>query len=260
MYLIYLDESGNTGNNLQETQQPVFVLAALLVPEEKWQRLETALQAEIDRFFPSPRPGDFEVHASELINPRGFFRSFPIQHRLDFYKSWMAIAEKHELKVIHRAIVKKRFARWLLDTFGTGIIINPHVAAFPLVAQVINDYLRSLSGPPLGILISDENKDVMRHIENAIRLLRFDQGTLRLSQIIEKGFFIDSDKSLLLQLCDLCAFCLRRMEEQKAGLPIKALDQPCIPWVKPLVHRGAEPLGDVLSWLQEQTKKGAARD
>jgi Protein of unknown function (DUF3800) len=34
MYLIYLDESGNTGNNLQETQQPVFVLAALLVPEE----------------------------------------------------------------------------------------------------------------------------------------------------------------------------------------------------------------------------------
>ena len=29
MHLIYLDESGNTGNNLHETQQPVFVLTAL---------------------------------------------------------------------------------------------------------------------------------------------------------------------------------------------------------------------------------------
>jgi hypothetical protein len=51
MQLIYLDESGNTGNNLQETQQPVFVLTALLVPEQKWLALESELQAESTSFF-----------------------------------------------------------------------------------------------------------------------------------------------------------------------------------------------------------------
>lgn len=77
-----------------------------------------------------------------------------------------------------------------------------------------------------------------RDVEKAIRLLRVEPSALRLSQIIEKGFFIESDKSLFLQLCDLCAFSARRLEEQKAGVPVKALDENCIPWVKPLVHRG----------------------
>jgi hypothetical protein len=236
------------------------LLASLLVPEQDWQLLEADLQAEVEKFFPAPRPNDFEVHASEIINPRGFFRTFPIKHRLDFFHSWMALAEKHNLKVIYRAIAKKRYARWLLESFGSGVIINPHIAAFLLVAQVLNEYLRSLPGSPLGILISDENKDVMFDVEKSIRLLRGDQGGLRLSQIIEKGFFIRSDKSLPLQLCDLCAFCLRRLEEQKAGVPVKPLDQNCIPWVKPLIHRGAEPLGDVLTWLKQQQNKEAARD
>jgi hypothetical protein len=260
MHLIYLDESGNSGNNLQEKQQPVFVLAALVVPEQKWLQLESELQAGIDESFPDPRPGGFEIHANELINPRGFFRQFPIKHRLDFFQAWMALAEKHELRVICRAIAKKRYARWLLESFGAGVVINPHVAAFPLVAQVLNDYLRSLPGGPLGILISDENKDVMHGVEKSIRLLRGDAAGLRLSQIIEKGFFIDSRTSLLLQLCDLCAFCLRRLEEQKAGVPIKPLDRDCIPWVKPLIYRAVEPLADGLTWLRQQQKEGAARD
>lgn len=260
MYLVYLDESGNTGNNLQETQQPVFVLCALLVPESKWLLIEMELQASIDRFFPSPRPLDFEVHANEIINPRHYFRQFPVRHRLDFVEDWMRIAARHELKVIYRAIVKKRFARWLQTTFGSGVLINPHVAAFALVAQVVNEYLKLVAGAPLGILISDENKDVIHDVEKAIRLLRGDPSSLRLSQIIEKGFFIESDKSLFLQLCDLCAFCARRLEEQKAGVPVKSVDQNIIPWIRPLVHHGTEPLPDVLTWLQDQQKKGAARD
>ncbi len=201
------------------------------------------------------RPSDFEVHANEIINPRGYFRQFSIQHRLDFFQSWMVLAEKHQLKVVYRAIAKKRYVRWLLEAFGPGVLINPHIAAFPLAAQVLNDHLRSLPGSPLGILISDENKDVMRDVEKSLRLLRGGQGGLRLSQIIEKGFFIESHQSLPLQLCDLCAFCLRRMEEQKAGVAIKRLDENCIPWVKPLIHRAAEPLTDVLTWLQNQQKK-----
>ena len=33
MHLISLDESGNTGTDLKDPQQPIFVLAALIVPE-----------------------------------------------------------------------------------------------------------------------------------------------------------------------------------------------------------------------------------
>ena len=259
MHLIYIDESGNTGKNLSDAHQPVFLLCALIVPENKWLELESALVAKLDAYFPN-RPEDFEVHANEIINPRGDIRNVPIKTRLEFFDSWFEIAKKFDLKVIHRAIVKKRYARWLISAFGPGVTINPHNVAFLLLTQVVNDYLRQTAGSPLGILISDENHEVMPDVEKIIRLLRGETGSLKLSQIIEKGFFIESRKSLILQLCDLCAYALRRMEEQKAGVKTKELDNHLIPWVKPLIHRGSEQMSDVLAWLESQQKKGAARE
>lgn len=254
MHLIYLDESGNTGNNLTDPHQPIFLLCALVVPEIKWLDVEKSLVAALDQHFPE-RVEPFEVHANEIINPRGYFRKYSIQQRLDFLEAWLGVAAKFDLKIIHRAIAKKRYARWLMDTCGPGVLINPHNVAFLLVSQVVNDYLRLAPGAPLGILISDENHEVMPDVEKSIRLLRGENGTLKLSHIIEKGFFIESRKSLLLQLCDVCAYALRRMEEEKAGLPIKSIDQNIIPWVKPLIHRGAESMPDVLAWLASQQKK-----
>jgi hypothetical protein len=261
MTLVYLDESGNTGTNLQDTQQPIFVLAALLVPETSWQGLENELSDAIQRIFPGKLPIDFEVHAADLINPKDqcFFRKFPVAKRLELYQAWMQIAAKAGLKVIYRAIAKRRFLQWLTDTFGSGVLINPHVAAFALLTQVVNDYLKAQLGNPLGILISDENKEVMKDIEKSIRLLRVNTSDLRLSQIIEKGFFIESHQSLLLQLCDLAAYTLRRKEEARIGLTVKTLNQLVIPLVEPLIHRGKEPMTDILGWLEELYKKGAAR-
>ena len=255
MHLIYIDESGNTGNNLTDPHQPIFLLCALIVPEEQWIKVEETLVSELNRHCPD-RPDDCEVHANEIINPRrGYFRGLSIEKRLAFLQAWLGVAKKFSLKVIHRAIVKKRYARWLHETYGPGVLINPHNAAFLLIAQVINEYLKQTKGAPLGILIADENQEVMPDVEKFIRLLRVENSTLKLSQIIEKGFFIESSKSLLLQLCDICAYGLRRMEEEQANLSVKPIDKHIIPWVKPLIHRGIEPMPDVLAWLESQQKK-----
>ena len=150
MHLIYFDESGNTGNNLNDVQQPIFVLC-VVVPEVKWLQVERDLHAEIEKIYPSPRPDDFEIHATELMSGREWCKSIPLANRVAFRDAWFSVAAKHQLKIIYRAIVKKRFERWVHGTFGSGIAINPHVAAFPLVARVIDDWLRSLPGSPLGI-------------------------------------------------------------------------------------------------------------
>ena len=255
MYLIYFDESGNTGTRLTDTAQPVFVLAALLVPQERWMALEAYLQAAIEQFFPVPRPEDFEVHANELANPRGYFRGFPILHRLKFRDAWFDIARRHRLRVIYRAIEKRRFQQWVAGQLGAGVNLNPHIAAFPLVARVVNDHLATLPTKPLGIIISDENREVVRDIEKSIRLLRGIEGSLKLSQIIEKGFFIESHKSLPLQLCDLCAYAARKTEEQRLGISFKPVDAHWVGLIEPLVHRGDEKFTDVMPWLMQQQKK-----
>jgi len=256
MHLIYLDESGNSGGNLADSRQPVFVLCGLIVPEHKWQSLETALLAAVDKYWPAPRDDNFEIHAAELINPKSaVFRCATPTHRLEFMTAWLQVAAQHELKIVFRAIVKQRYARWLNSKFGAGVLINPHVAALALVAQVINSHLRDLPGSPLGIFISDENHQVARDVDKSIRLLRGAEGTPRLTQIIEKGFFIESHKSLVLQLCDLCAYIIRRHEEIRAGGPAKPVDAQLWSLAGPLILGGDEKFADMMGWLESQQKK-----
>ncbi|MCC5841657.1 MAG: DUF3800 domain-containing protein [Opitutales bacterium] len=256
MYLIYIDESGNSGTNLQNPQQPVFALGALIIPESRWQRLESDLEKAVEKNFPGPRPDNFEVHAKELISGDNYFKSFTIPQRLALRDDWLDIAAAHELKFVCRAITKKRLQRWIHHSMGAGVALNPHVVAFPLVARVLDNYLRDQGPHTLGIFISDENKEIVRDVEKAIRALRVIEGDLRLGQIVEKGFFIDSAKSLPLQLCDLCTYIARKREEMKIGRPERSIDRGAYEKLEPLLHRGNESLLDVISWLKEGQKKG----
>lgn len=252
MHLIYLDESGNSGNNLNDPDQPIFLLCAMIVPEDKWLRLERELARVVDKHFPPPRPEGFEVHGTELRTARGFCKGMGVSARIAFRDEWMDVAAAQGVKLIYRAIEKKRYQQWLHATFGTGVAINPHVAAFALVARVVDDCLKALSGRPLGMFISDENKEVVADVEKSIRVLRGAAGSLRLGQIVEKGFFINSAHSLPLQLCDLFALSLRKHEEVKGGMPAKSVDESGIKRAVALVHRGDEALPDVIAWLTQQ--------
>ncbi len=258
MHLVYLDESGNTGTNLNDSEQPIFLLAALIVPETVWQALELDLEQAISRLVPTMTDGQ-EVHATDLRSGRGAFKGLSVETRIALLDEWLHIARKHDLKVVYRAIAKKRYQNWLHSTFGTGVLINPHVAAFPMVARVIDEHLAGLPGKPLGMFISDENKEIVRDVEKSIKVLRGMEGTLRLSQIVEKGFFIDSAKSRPLQLCDVCALAARKKEERKAGIPSKSIDDSGIKLLEPLIVRGNESLQDVLAWLAEQRTPGAQK-
>jgi hypothetical protein len=255
MYLVYFDETGNTGNNLNDPQQPIFLLCAMLVHKDRWQALESDLQRLCDNRFGDVSDCDgFEIHASHIRNGIGLFRKMPVADRIAFRDELLQAAIDADVKLICRSIEKKRFRRWMLRTFGTGVTINPHVVAFALVAQVVNQYLKEQKS--LGIFISDENKEIVADVEKSIRLLRGDTSALQLDRVIEKGFFIDSRASLVLQLCDLCAYSLRKSEEQQADMEAKPIDESGIRMVDRITHVGIEPFHDVLDWI----KKGAARE
>lgn len=253
MHLVYFDESGNSGNNLDDPQQPVLVVGALIVPETCWQSLESDLEAAVMEHLPTIASAQHEIHGSDLRNGDRLLRGISVSQRLALRDAWLNLAHRHGLKFVYRSIEKKRYKVWQLDTFGAGVAINPQIAAFALVALVVNEYLAGQEA--LGILIVDENKEVGRDVEKSIRQLRLSDGPLRLSRIVEKGFFIDSTKSRVLQLCDLCSLHARKMEEEKVGGVKKAIDAEGINLTRPLIHRGNEQMLGVLDWL----KAGQAR-
>jgi hypothetical protein len=254
MHLIYIDESGNTGKNLADPQQPVFVLGALVVPETSWQPIETALEAAIANHGPKTLGGEDEIHGGDLRQGTGVFKGVAVADRLKLRDAWLQVAIDHKLHFIYRAIIKKRYERWVASTFGPGVTVNPHLAAFPLIAQVANNLLRSFGKDVLGIIISDENREVVGDVERFQKLLRVTPGSLHLDRIIEKGFFIDSKKSRLLQLADICTLQARKVEERKLGMAPKSIDDRGIDLIQPLIHRGEESFPDVIEWLKNVQK------
>lgn len=254
MHLVYIDESGNSGLNLTDSQQPVFLLCAMIVDEQNWQPLEADLQAVLTARIPTWTASDrFEIHAADLRIGRGFFNGIPVEERIALRDEWMRVGAKHGIRLIYRSVHKKRYAEWLTKVFGQGVVINPHVTAFALLSACVNEYLQSLPGTPRGMFISDENKQVMADVEKSIRVLKREVGTIRLAQIIEKGFFIDSSKSHPLQLCDLFALSLRKSVERRLGLaPPKPIDDSGIKLAEELLHKNFARDADVLAWLQKQ--------
>ena len=172
MYIVYFDETGNTGTNFDDTQQRIFALGALVVSEDVWQDLEMDLQAAVDSTFPLPRPEGFEIHGGSLRNGEGYFRGFSVSDRIAFRDRWLELACQHGVKFIYRAIDKDRFRRWVHGQLGSGVKINPYVVAFPLVAQVVNEYLAGCSEKPLAIFVFDENKEVVHDVEKSLSILR----------------------------------------------------------------------------------------
>lgn len=262
MHLVYLDESGNSGMNLSDPDQPIFVLCAMIVDEQRWQGLEKGLIEVLDHRLPHWKSMDrFEVHGVDLRKGGGPFSGIAVADRIAFRDAWMKVGADHGVRLMFRSVNKRRFADWLTKTFGQGVLINPHIAAFALLARGLDNYLKSISGSPLGMFISDENREVVADIEKSISLLRGTAGTMRLSQIVEKGFFVDSSKSLPLQLCDLFTLSLRKMTERSHGMVAKSIDDSGIALAQTLLFRDHQHDSDVIKWLTDQHvgKKEAAR-
>lgn len=264
MHLIYLDESGNSGLNLNDPQQPIFTLCAMVVDEAKWQRLETDLKAVLDKRLPKWNAiDDFEVHAVDLRRGAGAFAGVIIADRIAFRDEWMQVGVRHGVRLVHRSVTKKAYHAWLVKEFGSGVVINPHVAAFALVSRCVDNYLQTLSGPPLGIFISDENKETVVDVEKSVKLLRGVQGALRLGRIVEKGFFIDSRKSFPLQLCDLFTLSLKKQAEHiRLQVPLKPVD---VSGIQIALNRSFGPTTKMTEMFcnglsrRQQRKKEAAR-
>ena len=252
MYLIYLDESGNSGLNLSDREQPIFCLCAMIVNEDQWHGLENGLKAVLDRRLPDwKKDPEFEVHASDLRRGENSFKGRPVADRIAFRGEWMEVGVKHGIKLIHRIIHKIAFLHWQTKVFGNALRINPHIAAFALLARCVDNYLSGLPGLPLGMFISDENREVSGDVEASIQLLKVVDGSLRLNRIVEKGFFIDSQKSLPLQLCDLFTLSLRKRAERKGGMSPKSFDDVGIAFAEQHLFTDLQHDAEVIGWLQK---------
>lgn len=226
----------------------------MVVDEAKWFSLEKAYFGVAKAFFGDPLPPRFEIHAQDLKSGRGVFRGFSLAQQLSFRDAMLHLLVANGIPVIYRRIIKNRFKTFCEDNYGPGIRVNPYVMALPFVCMEVDYYLRRKGAGELGMLIFDEQKENLNDAEVSLRTLRLDSNSaLKTSNLVEKGFFVDSAKSFGLQLIDLAAYYIRKFEENKLGVKVSDYDKQTFEDIEQITHTGVgSKVVDVIEWVRSK--------
>ena len=73
MHFFYVDETGCTGADLANAEQPIFVIGGIDVTDEKWRETNGVIRQVLKDFFGGELPENFELHAHDLVNGEGVF-------------------------------------------------------------------------------------------------------------------------------------------------------------------------------------------
>ncbi|MFC1981489.1 DUF3800 domain-containing protein [Chloroflexota bacterium] len=112
MHFYYLDESGCTGQDLENKEQPIFILGGVSVRDGGWNATQEQLYSIIDNYFEGSIPEGFELHSEDLLSPigDGFFHKHDRTKRNTLAKSILGLVSARGHAVHYYAIDKAKLA------------------------------------------------------------------------------------------------------------------------------------------------------
>lgn len=266
MHFFYLDESGDTGANLADPDQPIFVLGGISVADKKWNNTKEALDRAVSHYFQGEIPDDFELHACELLSPNGEgpFAGHEIGRRLALVRSLLGLVEELSHNAHFFAVEKSK-----ADTSTCGYPTpfdakNPYLLSFDYLVTHINWHVKEgLGQSARGMLVLDEKPEHHLAIETIIQHRRFSGAAAhRVKWIVEFSYPVDSKKNPMIQLSDLVVLCVRRFLEIELGyrpqMPdvVKNFYAECFARItarmkaKQIIERIGKNLGHLNAYLQ----------
>lgn len=90
MYIAYIDESGRPLKNCDPKES--YVLSALVTHESQWTYIDNQVNQIKQKHFPRIGVEDFELHAKDMLNRAGIFKSLS-------FKEIYAIFDGYGIKV-----------------------------------------------------------------------------------------------------------------------------------------------------------------
>jgi len=224
MHFFYLDESGCNGRDLENTQQPIFILGGVIIRDEGWNLTYSSYEQLIKNYFHDTIPENFELHTADLFseNGTGPFLNHPREDRNRLIHSILDLLEQRKHQVYYVGIDKRK----LLESDITRIIGKtyvalkvPYLVAYDYAISVIEDYVKEkLGSSARGMVIIDVKEEFMTEIETITNHRRFILPTSkRIKWISEFSYPVDSLKNIMIQLSDLVLFLSRKFLEIENG-------------------------------------------
>lgn len=198
MYLMYVDESGSTGIDYDNKQQPIFSLAGICVEDCKWHEINNKFEEGKVKIYPEFK--EYEIHATELFNaPRSsVFNKYSWTENLEALEKIVNLITNLDIKIYNTTIDKQGFKKHMSYKFSNSIKLDPYLYAFGNMYYSFNEFLLFLDS--YGIIFTDEIHSVTDGLEVLYPKLKENN-----DNIIEKSLYLDSKKNNFIQIADVCA-------------------------------------------------------
>ena len=233
MYLVYMGESGNTGDSLNDPNQQHQVFSGLIFHENQYVSINGEFNALCRRHFGAPLgAGDTPAYLrpTDVYQGRGFFRSWSPDKRAELIQDCLNILIRREAPVIITYVDKAQLA----DARGNG---NPTVAdwanppealiskfLFALnmymdeaaIADVPLDHVMEATGPiqDYALVVAEARKSVKPEYMGQFLHAEVE---IPAPIVLENLCFTGPGESVGTQLANICAYFSRRWLQNPSG-------------------------------------------
>lgn len=221
MHFFYLDESGCTGRDLTNRDQPVFVLGGLSVRDKGWDLTHAEVVRVTSAYFGGNLPQGFELHSDELLSPNG---DGPFaghdrgrRNRLALDLLAVLVKRKHGVHVV--GIDKRKILATAVPGEMPYDVKAPYLLAYDyLISHIDWTISTRLGRSAMGMIILDDKREFSGEISR-IALWRRSPAALGnpARRITEFSHAVDSAKNPMVQLSDLIVYVTRRFLEMEGG-------------------------------------------
>lgn len=220
MHFFYLDEAGCTGAQLNNPQQPIFVLGGISVKDVGWTRTVESMRRILVDFFEQDLPERFELHSHELVNQKGAFEGFSREDcsALVFELLGLLESRKHPVHLV--GVDKYKLAE--AENGQQHPKIDPSIP-YQLCFNYFVNYAEKYTGEKLGrtarsMIIIDEKEIYQSSIDELVEYRRFHVAAARrIKQVVEFSYPIDSVRHPMIQFADLVVFLSKKFFEIEGG-------------------------------------------
>jgi hypothetical protein len=223
MHFAYMDEAGNTGDNLGDADSPIHLIGALFVPEDPI----AAVFAEVERVASFASlvlgvPSNAEMHGVEIAAGKGVFKGKAVADRLGLLEDLAKIVGALGLEFLARGVDKPRLAARYPKPY------HPHdIALMYTIEDIERRARRVLPQPCRVLLVADEIRERARIILSDVNAYQ-NFGTLwgwapvgPLQHVVDTVHFVSSQTNRAIQLADCITWiALRHIRMRRHDDPI----------------------------------------
>ena len=222
MHFFYLDETGCTGADLNNPEQPIFVLGGISVRDEGWRTTTADINGILRDYFDGELPAGFELHSHELLNLQGAFDGHEREAVNQLVHRILDKIVERSHAVHYVGVDKARLAAALPGPHPPHQVVRtdiPYLLAFNYMVSYIERYVRDALGRSArGMIILDIKDGYQGDIDAITHFRRYEVAQARrLKWLVEFSYPVDSVRHPMIQISDLVIYIVRKFLELENG-------------------------------------------